>query len=130
MADIRYELKVIVALGVKILDRPSAKASKRRDEPVTTVLKCTDILVIEGVPYGELIPRDPLKPEFVRISEAGGLFKDQQTGRVIQFDGVLTYCKVTMLENTANNISLLGILTGIWGELKRIANAVEKLLPK
>lgn len=130
MPEVRYELKVNVALGVKVLDRPSSKANKRRDEPVGTTLKSTDILIIEGVPYGELIPRDPLKPEFVRISEAGGLFKDQLTGKVVQIDGVLTYCKVTTLENTASNISLLGILTGMWGELKRIANAVEKLANK
>lgn len=100
MDEHKYDLKIIVPLGLKILDRPAPEArgaKKRRDEPVGTVLKASDILLIQGVPYGQLIPRDPQKPEFVRISEAGGLYKDQLTGKVIQFDGVLTYCQVTSL---------------------------------
>lgn len=111
--DAKYELKVIVPLGAKILDqpRPEAKgAHKRRDDPVGTKLQATDILIIEGVPYGELIPRDPQKPEYVRISEAGGLVKDQVTGKVTQFDGVLTYCQVKNLVTTAPASDLVSAL--------------------
>lgn len=130
MPDVKYRLKVIVPLGVKILDRPGPKANKRRDEPLGATLDCTDILLIEGVGYGELEPRDPLKQEFVRISEAGGLFIDQLTGKVVQVDGVLTYCKVITLPPPVSDMSLLGLLTGIWSDIKRIASAVEKLANK
>ena len=129
MADVRYELKVIVPLGVKIFDspRPEAKgAQRRRSESVGITLHASDILIIEGVPYGELIPRDPQKPEFVRISEAGGLVKDDITGKVIQFDSVLTYCKVKNVETAQGGDTVLSILREMRDHQKRIADALER----
>jgi hypothetical protein len=122
-AQARYILKIIVPLGIKILDSPrpeSSGARMRRTEAVGVALQAKDILIIAGVPYGELISRDPQKPEYIRISEAGGLVKDQLTGKAVQFDNVLTYCQVT-------NLDVVPATDPIVSALNRIADALEDI---
>lgn len=106
----RHLLIVKPAIGLKIWDTPrpqSQGAILRRAEPKGAQLYASRIISFAGVPYALLIPRDPTKPEWVRVSEAGS--------------AVPEYCEVYDLEVETDQAS------GVAKQLGRIADAIEKL---
>lgn len=73
MPQPKFLLIVKVPAGLVILDRPSPRskgAVVRRAEKAGTALEAYSIHNILGVPYARLVPREPNKPEWVRVKEA------------------------------------------------------------
>lgn len=69
-----FLLIVKPVVGLKIWDTPrpqSQGAVLRRTESKGAQLYAYDIHIFQGVPYARLVPRDPTKPEWARVSEAG-----------------------------------------------------------
>lgn len=72
-ASVKYTLIVKVPRGLNVLDTPRPQgqgALVRRAEAVGKALDAYSIHNIAGVPYARLVPRDPTKPEWVRVREA------------------------------------------------------------
>lgn len=72
--QIKYLLIVKPAAGLNIWDTPRPQgqgAIKRRTETKGAQLYAYDIHYFEGVPYARLVPRDPTRPEWARVSERG-----------------------------------------------------------
>jgi len=86
----KYQLIVKVPSGMKITNLPRPKSQGRiemRGVAVGTVLNCTAIINVDGVSYGQLVPQNPQKPEWIRIKDADmeyvdviPLQSDAQTG--------------------------------------------------
>jgi len=96
----KHMLIITEQAGWIILDTPRSQtqgAIRRRAEPVGKMLYAYDIIPFAGVPYACLVPLDSAKPEWGRVSEAGGvLFKSDGSFRE-HVDGVRTYVKVVPL---------------------------------
>lgn len=105
----KYLLMVKPAAGLNIWDTPrpqSQGAKKRRVVVKGFQLYATQIINFQGVPYANLIPVDPTKPEWVRVAEAGSAINE--------------YCEVIVLEDVnEDNVSIAQALN-------RIAVALEK----
>ena len=70
---IKHILTVKVSKGLVIRDSPrpeSQGGNARRTVPVGKTLYAYNIFDVGPVPYAELVPEDPTKPEFVRVREA------------------------------------------------------------
>ena len=103
----KFLLIVKPANGLKIWDTPrpqSEGAILRRTEVKGKMLYASMIINFQGVPYACLIPRDPTKPEWVRVAEAGSEINE--------------YCEVVVLEDQNTNDSIAAALN-------RIAKALE-----
>lgn len=104
----KFLLVIKPAAGLKIWDTPrpqSQGAVLRRTEGKGKMLYASMIVNFQGVPYACLIPRDPEKPEWVRVAEAGSQINE--------------YCEVIVLEDQNTNDSIAAALN-------RIATALEK----
>ena len=105
----KYLLIVKVPRGLVIRDTPrpqSQGGSNMRSVAVGTSLMCYGIHNIQGVDYAQLVPQNPLKPEWVRVAEA---------------DHSIEYVDVIPLNNTDDDN------TTIVTALNRIAVALENL---
>lgn len=72
---VKYIVIPLMPDGANIWDTPRPKsqgANLRRAVAVGTPLQAYDIFTFGGVPYAMLVPQDPNKSEWVRVSEAGG----------------------------------------------------------
>ncbi len=68
----KYLLVVKVASGVftRRTPRPESQGGlKVRSVPVGTALYATLIINVDGVDYANLVPQNPLVPEWVRVAE-------------------------------------------------------------
>lgn len=104
----KFLLIVKPAAGLRIWDTPrpqSEGAILRRAEAKGAMLYASMVINFQGVPYACLVPRDPTKPEWVRVAEAGSKVNE--------------YCEVIVLEDENNN-------DAISAALNRIAAALEK----
>lgn len=104
----KYQLIVRNKTGVVIRDTPRPQSEggvARRTVPVGTTLMCYTILNVGGVDYAQLVPQNPLKPEWVRVAES---------------DKSVIYVDVYPLEEESTNDSIAKALN-------RIADAIEKL---
>lgn len=109
----RYLLIVKPPAGLKIWDTPrpqSEGAIQRRSEAKGAQLYAYSIHNFQGVPYARLVPRDPTKPEWVRVSEAGA--------------AVNTWCDVIDLAPSDDATDRLA------GAIDRLAIAVSALANK
>lgn len=93
--------------GWNILDSPrpqSSGAIRRRAEVVGKPILAYRIILVEGVPYAWLVPQDPNKVEWGRVSEKGGVLLDDKGNFKQQMEGVKAYVRVEPLETTDENI--------------------------
>lgn len=92
--------------GLNIWDTPRAQsdgAKLRRAEPVGAVLHAYGIFPFAGVPYAYLVPRDANKPEWCRVSEAGGT---PAYVRVIELDeGAATGAQIAELTDAIRDLT-------------------------
>ncbi len=103
----QYTLIVTDQAGLFILDTPrpqSLGALRRRAVPVGTPLHAYDIVSFGGVPYAYLVPQNAARPEWVRVSEAGGVLFDAD-GKFVsqQVEGVKAYVKVIRKATTTDD---------------------------
>ena len=72
MMEAKYALVCRVPQGLVIRDRPgpaSAGAIERRKAGPNSILLAYHIINIDGVEYAWLVPKDPQKPEWVRVDD-------------------------------------------------------------
>lgn len=96
----KYLLIVTEPAGWVILDTPRSQsqgAIRRRAEPVGKPLYAYDIIPFGGVPYAYIVPQNAAKPEWGRVSEAGGVMFNADGSFRNQVDGVRAYAKVVRL---------------------------------
>ena len=109
MLEPKFLLIVKVPRGIVIRDlpRPESKGSRAmRSMPVGTPLYAYGIHTIEGVPYASLVPRDPRKPEWVRVAEA---------------DHSIEYVDVINLESSDNASELVNAITLLTTAVRELA---------
>ncbi len=102
----KYMLIVTEPAGWVILDTPRSQsqgAVRRRAEPVGKPLYAYDIIITGGVPYAYLVPQNPARPEWGRVSEAGGVIVNDEGGFEDQVDHVRAYVKVIPLAPSGEN---------------------------
>ncbi len=103
----KYMVIVTEPAGWLILDTPrpqSQGAIRRRAEPVGKPLYAYDIISISGVPYAYLVPQNAAKPEWGRVSEAGGVIFDATREVFSQVESVRAYVKVVRLAASAKDV--------------------------
>ena len=69
----RYKCVVQVRAGMTSRDTPRAQndgGMAMNLYKVGDTLYAFQILQVKGVPYAQIVPRDPMKPEWVRVAEA------------------------------------------------------------
>lgn len=97
----KFLLIVKVAKGLVIRDTPrpqSQGAIAMRTVSVGKALYAYQIINIDGVPYARLVPQNPLKPEWVRVSEA---------------DHSIEYVDVIEMDATDSNSALTAAITSL-----------------
>lgn len=107
----KYLLIVKVPKGIVIRDtpRPESQGGKAlRTVAIGTSLYAYSIINVEGVEYAQLVPQNPLKPEWLRVAEA---------------DHSLEYVDVLELETQGENTALANAIT-------LLATAVRDLAKK
>lgn len=120
----KYMLIVTEPAGWIILDTPRSQsqgAARRRAEPVGKVLYAYDIIPFGGVPYAYLVPQNTAKPEWGRVSEAGGVIFDRSGEVLNQVEGVRAYVKVVRLATNARDV-LAAAINNLADALNRRTN--------
>lgn len=103
----KYMLIVTERAGLIVLDTPrpqSQGAIRRRAEPVGKALYAYDIIPFGGVPYAYLVPQNAAKPEWVRVSEAGGVIFDAAGTVFSQVESVRAYVRVVRLVTNEKDV--------------------------
>lgn len=106
----RYLLIVKVPKGIVIRDtpRPESQGGRAmRSVAIGTSLYACSIINVDGVEYAQLVPQNPLKPEWVRVAEA---------------DHSMEYVDVLELETQDTNTALANAITLLATAVRELAN--------
>lgn len=111
----RYLMIVKPAAGLVILDTPRPRgegAQVRRTLMKGAQVYAYEIFNFQGVPYAMLVPADPLKPEWARVSEKGSLVPEYLD-------------KIEIDMTPENDSGIVRALNNIAQQLGRIADAIH-----
>jgi hypothetical protein len=68
----KYNILITAKAGLNVWDRPAAQsegAIKRYAQPCGSTRDAYQIINQDGVPYAQLVPQNPIKPEYMRLNE-------------------------------------------------------------
>lgn len=114
----RYKCVVFAKLGMTSRDTPRSQSDggiAMNTYKVGDTIYAFQILQVKGVPYAQIVPRDPMKPEWIRVAEA---------------DNAIIYLKVTDLYPDEEQEHHGGESDELARAVNRLADAVLTLASK
>ena len=99
----KYDIQVVIGWQTRLMPVPGSPP--RETHGVGTHLKASAIIILDGVPYAELI--NPQKPEWGRLGERGYIVFDDNGGLILN-DSVKHYAVPTEIHPTHDNIPAPG----------------------